>query len=1133
MKIKRVVALALVVIFAMSCFSVAVAENPWDGMVATSVLEKVVSTSDCVTSDGFDGYIQTVRDSAYLSSDYIKVTYTVTGTVTDETNIFTIQPFNSEWGGWDDNFITIGNSILDNGVYTAYVAVTDIKNSLSSGAFMGINISFVENSGYEATITGYDYLAPEAEEMTERKWLKRSIDYCEALNPSKYQPASWNTFLSAIDTAKGVYENETATDKTYKTARNDLEKAKAKLLFVDSDDPGNPLEFRVLSGTDTVYEMGVGWNLGNTMDGHTGFHPSETAWQSAVTTREMIKAIHDAGFNTIRVPVTWGDMIDDENGYAINDAWINRVQDIVDYCTEMDMYTIINVHHDGAEQDGWLRVAADDIDAVYEKFECVWRNIAEKFKDYDEHLIFESANELTCMEGDDKNSAAAQEYDTPIIMNLNQIFVNVVRSTGSNNTKRWLASVSHYANRGTSYGFALPTDSYNSSNRLMFAQHIYKKTNQDTYTWTDAKDLVDVVNQSYKKFKNIPIILGEYGTKNRKYTSNPSGFNDIGRAYYFECATRAGQVGNTVPCVWDQGCNTSDIYETGTYTIWNRNENKPLFKSITDAMMRGMYLPATSKNKSFDMSDIASNPTVTEITEITPDSTEVVIEYGGSVTVSTSVAPSNSNDVVLWKSADDSIATVTRGIIQGNKIGTTTVTAFSQSGSTETQIKVTVLPKTSENPVTAINTDSESYSVVKGKYVQMNVSAEPSNSGDALIYSSSNPQIATVNRLGKIVGISEGTAYITVTASSGLTKTVPVTVKTAEKEDKLEIAANVYYNDSKYAANEVGVPITVTGDGQYTLTFDTTTDLSDKAKAAGISYLNNLTSIYIKDNDVTNGNAAKSPLDSCNIRYDSITVDGTPLTITNTGFKSAIKESGIFDTNDPINGWDGSAVKEVITSNHTVNFTTVTNPTRIEIVFTLENMKFTEDVPADVIPATSINASSKKEIRLAAGDSARLTVDAAPVNTTSLVAFISSNQSVAMVNDRAISVSDGSASALIKAVGMGTAEITAITDNGLSETFTVTVSDLPFANVETVNEGGVITTVTADVNYLPEGAFMVIAAVYDSEGAVKDYETKTVDVSSVTDSNLNISGFNLAIGEGDTARAYIWDNAENMSPLSK
>ena len=189
------------------------------------------------------------------------------------------------------------------------------------------------------------------------------------------------------------------------------------------------------------------------MDGHTGFHPAETAWQSVVTTQEIIKAVHDAGFNTVRVPVTWGDMIDDENGYAINDAWINRVQDIVDYCTSLDMYTIINIHHDGAEQEGWLRVAADDIDKVYEKFECVWRHIAEHFKDYDEHLIFESANELTCMEGSDKNSSAAITKDTPVIVNLNQIFVNVVRSTGSNNTKRWLSAVSHYANGGTQSGF--------------------------------------------------------------------------------------------------------------------------------------------------------------------------------------------------------------------------------------------------------------------------------------------------------------------------------------------------------------------------------------------------------------------------------------------------------------------------------------------------------------------------------------------------------------------------------------------------------------------------------------------------------------------------------------------------------
>ena len=89
------------------------------------------------------------------------------------------------------------------------------------------------------------------------------------------------------------------------------------LMYKDSINPGNPQPFRMLSGKETVKEMGVGWNLGNTMDGHDSFHPSETTWQSYITTKEMIRALHDTGFNTIRVPVTWGDMIDDENGYAI------------------------------------------------------------------------------------------------------------------------------------------------------------------------------------------------------------------------------------------------------------------------------------------------------------------------------------------------------------------------------------------------------------------------------------------------------------------------------------------------------------------------------------------------------------------------------------------------------------------------------------------------------------------------------------------------------------------------------------------------------------------------------------------------------------------------------------------------
>ena len=125
---------------------------------------------------------------------------------------------------------------------------------------------------------------------------------------------------------------------------------------------------------------------------------NETLWQNDETTQALIDAVHDLGFNTVRIPVTWGTMINDED-YSINEKWISRVQDIVDYCIRQDMYVIINIHHDGADQSGWLRVGTDDLPALYEKFEGVWTTIANYFKDYDEHLIFFSPDEVNLRKG--------------------------------------------------------------------------------------------------------------------------------------------------------------------------------------------------------------------------------------------------------------------------------------------------------------------------------------------------------------------------------------------------------------------------------------------------------------------------------------------------------------------------------------------------------------------------------------------------------------------------------------------------------------------------------------------------------------------------------------------------------------
>ncbi len=1036
MKIRRILALAIICAMVLPLVGItsasAAAEVPDVSELKETAItfpaeDGISSTDQTGTGDNFKGYIYSGKGADFLAAKYLKITYTVTGDVDENVNLFTFQPFDSNWGGWPNNFVTLADSIKDGDSYTAYVSVDDVKASLGEGASaMGINISFTEPpEGVVVKLTGYSTLTePSGLPETIRGWLEYSINYSKALDASKYQEESFKTFQSAVTTAEGVLNNSSASDSQLQTARDNLEKAKAKLLFKDSADPGKPQPFRVISGEDTVKEMGVGWNLGNTMDGHAGFHPSETSWQPYITTKEMIRALHDAGFNTIRIPVTWGDMIDDNNNYAINDGWISRVQDIVDYCVEQDMYAIINIHHDGAEQDGWLRVASDNIDFVYEKYEGVWRNIAERFKDYDEHLIFESANELTCMAGDDKNSSAAQAKDTPIIMNLNQIFVNTVRATGSNNSRRWLAAVTHYASRGTSNGFALPTDSYNSENRLMFAQHIYKDTSRRTYEWNvsdenksigSAKATTDVIKQAHDKFRNVPIILGEYGYKNVVNAANPSGYNDIGRAYAYECASRAGQVGMTVPVAWDNSRGAGQqLFETGVYTVWDRESGKPVFKSITDAMMRGMFLPPSSKNKSFDMSDIVSGPEIIPITEIIPTESEVNIEVGSSAKLTASVQPSNTNDVVLWKSDDDNIATVYNGLIQGARIGATYVTAFSQSGSATARVRVIISAKESENPATDI-VSQDSYNVTQGKYLFLDAEA---NNGENLLYYSSNEKVATVSAEGKIVGITPGAAYITIAAETGYTKTVPVIVSEPAGDKKVNVAANVYYNKG-YFGTERGKPVAINGDGQYTVSFDLDADISDAGKKAGIKAIENFGSLYIKDYDVDMGSASKSPIDGCEIRYDEIKVNGIPLNITNKEFKSAMN-GAVLDTGDPFNAWEGSVV--------------------------------------------------------------------------------------------------------------GSDEITTDTKNYL---INFDIVDSCFDNTSAVIEDGKVTEVNANVRRFPAiDSLIVAAAVFDADNILKDMESRQLAASDISGGKLSVDGFDLEMPQGGSAKAFIWNDFDNVNPLA-
>lgn len=799
------------------------------------------------------------------------------------------------------------------------------------------------------------------------------------------------------------------------------------------------LPMRVLSADEMVAEMGAGWNLGNTMDGHTGFTPNETLWQNVETTQMLIDAVHDYGFNTVRVPVTWGTMIDDENGYAINDKWMSRVQDIVDYCVSQDMYVIVNIHHDGAEQSGWLRVGAEDQGPVQEKFAAVWKQIAERFKDYDEHVIFESMNEVV----GPSDSMDGIILDTQRIMDLNQIFVDTVRATGSNNAERWLSVPGRYTNIENStkeeVGFDIPKDTVD--NRLFVAVHYYDWTfgmleNMNLTTWglQSAEALQRDFVKLYDKFtsKGIPVIMGEYGCINKN--------NPADRAYHVEVVNRLGQMYGVVPVYWDQGWYDRTVDPADfSYTLIDRNTGETIDKEVTDAIMRGLFISGSD-----DLTDIALSPEIVSITDVTYSVSDITLAVGQNVKINATVAPENTNDVLLWSTDDTDVATVYNGFVRAKGIGVTTIHAYSQSGSYAKDFTVVVLPQSCEAPCTEITGLKDSYAVETEKYIFLNAGMAPENTDAYLTYQSSNEAVATVSSTGKVVGKSVGVTYITVTASTGLSKTVKVSVSAPVLDASIRLALNVYYNDEalSYFSNEVGEPITVTGEGQYTVKFNCETDLSQTARDLGVSGLLNLTAIYIKDQDVTEGLAKKSPLASCDIMFDEIYVNDTKMTITQEAPKSALKASGIFDTNDPFNSWDGSQVKEVQVSNHVLNIGCPTTPTEVTVTFTLSNMVFVE---ADATASQSIEVESlkteTKDITVTAGETQDITVQVTPTDAAAPITFAAADASVASVDSTAV-ISDatsGEATISVYGVNAGSTTVTAYAENGKTVKINVTV----------------------------------------------------------------------------------------------
>ena len=777
--------------------------------------------------------------------------------------------------------------------------------------------------------------------------------------------------------------------------------------------------FRNLTAEEMVAEMGTGWNLGNTMDGHTGFTPLETLWQPYVTTEGLMTAVHDAGFNTVRVPVTWGNMIDDANGYAINEQWMSRVQEIVDYCVSQDMYCIINVHHDGAEQTGWLRVGAEDLTPVKEKFAAVWKHIAERFQDYDEHLIFESMNEVV---GPD-NSDAGIKKDMQVIMELNQIFVDTVRATGGNNASRWLSVPVRYTNvvntTNEAYGFEMPED---AAGHLFLAVHDYPwlfglAENKTNTIW--SLDEAEALEKNFDKLSRFveagyPVILGEYGAIDKNNTTE--------RAYYLETMNYMCKKIGIVPVLWDAGAfDHAEGNMDFCFTIINRETYDLMYPELTYGIMRGYFLDY--KN----LADIVKNPVQDSAAEITVGVDAVHMCIGEYTSLEASKSPADCHDVIVWKTSDPSVATVYNGMVHGKGMGVATITAYSLKSDAKAEVQVFVNAQHSENPCTKIVVPQTTVTIPNGSHANLQAAMEPENADAFLTYTSTNEDICTVNEFGEVTAHSAGIAYVIIQSSTGVNRSVKIKVSAVASTGEIQVALNAYFSDSvhNYFGNDVGQTVTITGDGQYTVVIDAETDLSDAAKAAGVTSLAGIGSLYIKDYLVTTAVKTRTEVATCDIMYDKVVVDGTELTVTQTAPKTALK-AGVLDTGDPMNAWDGSAVAEVsANSDFTLNIAGIAEPKRIEVTFTISNLVFESTEAGETVEITSIKATETEAV-MEVGETREFTITVEPGDTTEKIAFMSDDTSVAVVDCTGVLPEEGAVKVKVTCIKEGKATITAM-----------------------------------------------------------------------------------------------------------
>lgn len=373
------------------------------------------------------------------------------------------------------------------------------------------------------------------------------------------------------------YSNSTGTTtKTESKSEDDSEldtSSGGTVDSVESDTPSSE-EVNAMTSAQIVEDIRVGWNLGNSFDSYdTGTSDTETGWGNPKTTKAMFEAVQDAGFNAVRIPVTWGEHMSDDG--TIEADWMARVKEVVDYAYDCGLYVILNVHHDDYL---WLIPTNENLENNKATLTNIWKQISAEFQDYDHRLLFEGMNEPRVVGSAEEWTGGTQE-SYGVINQLFQAFVDTVRASGGQNAQRTLIVTSYAQSieKNAVSAVEVPDDDYVIVSIHSYAPWDFCGDESDDADWgTDADKAALDANFQYLSetfiSQGIPVIIDEFGAVDKNNTADRADWYH----YYISSAKSYG-----IKCfVWDNGTTGAS-----GFGLLNRNDCTWYYPEIVEAIM--------------------------------------------------------------------------------------------------------------------------------------------------------------------------------------------------------------------------------------------------------------------------------------------------------------------------------------------------------------------------------------------------------------------------------------------------------------------------------------------------------------------------------------------------------------------